>query len=226
MRCKFLLSVCLLAFGLGQANADTINFSQFGAPGTDLSSPLVGITTDGVAVTITSPSGAFAAFIEAPHVFLGDGTWEGTFPSGAPILLDGTAQNVSGPGTVTLEFATAITSLTLAAQANDFGNFVETMKAFSGGLGGTLVDTEVSGTLFNCANLSCEGTQAFLTLSFAGGFNAVTVSTTNDGDGFALYGGAGATPSETPIPGALPLFVSGLGALGLLARRRKQKQIA
>ena len=32
--------------------------------------------------------------------------------------------------------------------------------------------------------------------------------------------------SETPLPAALPLFATGLGALGLLARRRKRKQVA
>ncbi len=32
--------------------------------------------------------------------------------------------------------------------------------------------------------------------------------------------------SETPAPAALPLFASGLGALGLLARRRKRKNAA
>ena len=31
---------------------------------------------------------------------------------------------------------------------------------------------------------------------------------------------------ETPLPGALPLFATGLGALGLLGWRRKRKQIA
>jgi len=32
--------------------------------------------------------------------------------------------------------------------------------------------------------------------------------------------------SETPLPAALPLFATGLGALGLLARRRKRNQAA
>ena len=34
------------------------------------------------------------------------------------------------------------------------------------------------------------------------------------------------SPSATPLPAALPLFATGLGALGLLARRRKRKNAA
>ncbi len=49
------------------------------------------------------------------------------------------------------------------------------------------------------------------------------------GDNVLLDSFAGATTGtgkqgNTPIPGALPLFATGLGALGLLARRRKRKQ--
>ncbi|MGZ5866501.1 MAG: hypothetical protein ACXWKC_14070, partial [Xanthobacteraceae bacterium] len=36
----------------------------------------------------------------------------------------------------------------------------------------------------------------------------------------------GPSVAETPIPGALPLFASGLGALGLLGWRRKRKAVA
>jgi hypothetical protein len=40
-----------------------------------------------------------------------------------------------------------------------------------------------------------------------------------------LFPGAGAVESSdtTPIPPALPMFVAGLGAMGLLGRRRKRK---
>ena len=33
-------------------------------------------------------------------------------------------------------------------------------------------------------------------------------------------------PSQVPLPGALPLFATGLGALGLLGWRRKRKNAA
>jgi hypothetical protein len=42
----------------------------------------------------------------------------------------------------------------------------------------------------------------------------------NIGDGFS------ATPVITPLPAALPLFVTGLGGLGLLGWRRKRKNTA
>jgi hypothetical protein len=40
------------------------------------------------------------------------------------------------------------------------------------------------------------------------------------------YSSAAIGPSTTPIPAALPLFASGLGALGLLGWRRKRKNVA
>jgi hypothetical protein len=72
----------LAAFaGATAAQADTINFAQFGTDGTVLSSPITGTTTDGVSVTLTSPNGSFERLTE------GSG-WIGIFPSGADAYVD------------------------------------------------------------------------------------------------------------------------------------------
>jgi hypothetical protein len=47
-----------------------------------------------------------------------------------------------------------------------------------------------------------------------------------DGVGNDLPPGFGGSPVATPLPAALPLFASGLGALGLLGWRRKRKNAA
>ena len=45
-------------------------------------------------------------------------------------------------------------------------------------------------------------------------------------DGISERSGTLVIANATPLPAALPLFASGLGALGLLARRRKRKAAA
>jgi hypothetical protein len=69
---------------------------------------------------------------------------------------------------------------------------------------GTALSVDLVNTLYSCAS-SCNN-ESF---SIEGKF------TTLNGQSSQL--------SETPIPAALPLFASGLGALGLLGWRRKRK---
>jgi hypothetical protein len=54
------------------------------------------------------------------------------------------------------------------------------------------------------------------------GFND-TLTTSGD---VSILQTRGSNQSETPLPAALPLFATGLGALGLLAQRRKRKAAA
>jgi hypothetical protein len=67
------------------------------------------------------------------------------------------------------------------------------------------------------------------------GFSILSTLGFHPGDGFIMTAysdaeivgsGTSAAVAATPIPAALPLFASGLGVIGLFARRRKQKAAA
>jgi hypothetical protein len=96
---------------------------------------------------------------------------------------------------------------------------------------GSLID--VSGgntTSYNGSNLACFASTCHDTL-----FDLVTFAVSSGKIGSAVLTDAGAAfefrldppaadpPSGTPLPAALPLFATGIGALGLLGWRRKRK---
>ncbi|MGZ5866825.1 MAG: hypothetical protein ACXWKC_15720, partial [Xanthobacteraceae bacterium] len=61
-------------------------------------------------------------------------------------------------------------------------------------------------------------------LQFLGTFNSISFTDTSENwHGFTV--GVDSVAGQTPIPGALPLFASGLGVLGFVAHRRKRKSV-
>ena len=68
-------------------------------------------------------------------------------------------------------------------------------------------------------------TDANLTGRFFGG-DSSDMHIQSGGNVFAPITGGGGQGGETPLPAALPLFATGLGALGLLSWRRKRKNAA
>ena len=81
----------------------------------------------------------------------------------------------------------------------------------------------------NSAAITLAGTLYNDALGFANTPGSVTQyvpDTSNQSLGNGQTTGGGGTVPSTPLPAALPLFASGLGALGLLGWRRKRKNAA
>jgi len=112
----------------------------------------------------------------------------------------------------------------LYSAANGNGSLVATVQFVDGS--GFFVDGVLSGQFFG-PNTTAPGYIESITTSAV--FGSAVLTNSNGGfevaDISASTLGVG-TLSSTPLPAALPLFAGGLGAFGLLARRRKRKTAA
>jgi hypothetical protein len=82
-----------------------------------------------------------------------------------------------------------------------------------------------SETFSDLASADAYFSNNFIPLTLVAGPNDIRLfltETMSSGEGFTITYAAADT-SSAPLPGTLPLFVSGLGALGLLVWRRKRR---
>ena len=87
--------------------------------------------------------------------------------------------------------------------------------SFGGTNIGTYTPTSTSFQLFTATFTAASASGDLMFLAAANGGDLDT--------GLDLVTVSAAAPSATPLPAALPLFASGLGVMGWLARRRKRK---
>jgi len=96
------------------------------------------------------------------------------------------------------------------------GTFTETLTSFIINRGtANAITLLLAGTLTGPGGISQDAFAIVNANQVGGPGNAVNWALTDT-----------STLGATPLPAALPLFATGLGALGLLARRRKRKSVA
>ena len=211
------------------AFADSIDFAQFGMPGTPVSDGMSGTTNGGVGFTVYSPgaspgapAGGFTEYLEDySHTVNGGAyTWAGEFANGETILFDN-----FGSGLVTVDFAQGVDSIQdVEAQANDGGDYTATLTAYSG-------TTELGSVSYDAINTpgdpTVEGTIPNLSF-FGSDITSFTIGTTNDGGGFALGGTGGVNNPPPPMSGApepstWALLIAGVGGIGFAFRQARKK---
>jgi len=146
-------------------------------------------------------------------------------PPGGGVQLQGGAAT----STDTLTFATPVVNpvmaiISLGAPGNSASFVFNSSEPFTIQSGGP--SNEFGGISITQSGNSVLGSEGSGTIQFIGTYSSI--SWTNPVNEF-YYGftvGAPGTVGAVPLPATLPLFASGLGALGLLGWRRKRKGIS
>jgi hypothetical protein len=129
----------------------------------------------------------------------------------------------SSPGFAIYNLSPNSTTFSLLWGSPDSYNTLQFFSALGGpGVGSTLLGT------FTGTDLAIQSTGFDLVSFLATGGTIGSVELSDSGSAAFEYANVstGGTLSQTPLPGALPLFAGGLGLIGLFSRRRKNKAAA
>ena len=225
LRAALIGAVMTLAGGLyaPSAQADTINIT-LGLGNADLS----GFTGPyaNVDVNLTSTTTATITFTG-----LANGGFQYLFGGGqaADVSVNSASfflTNLTASNSITGFTAPLLTTIHLTGTADGFGTFL-TFDLFNGFTNAaTSISfklTNASGTWTTAASVLTANALGFTAAAHI--FACAVTCTVAEGaatTGFAANGGV----ATTPLPAALPLFTTGLGALGLLGWRRMRKAAA
>jgi len=219
----FCVAALVATIGVSAASASTVGVTV-SANG---SNTVVGVT----AAPGAGPDGGNQLGATAVQYYITLGNANGTYGVGGFGLSSDTG-NGGGTESMFLKFSPVSGNSVLTVRfqdldlnhANDPAGFLESLRVYTGG--GTALTpliTDIGGLVTGNSSeqvlklaLGVVNDPLWLRLDFR-------ASSTFDGRNTAEY--LVATVDPVPLPGALPLFVTGLGALGLLNWRRKRKAL-